>query len=95
MAERGIILTYEAVRYWCRRPGQAYANQLCRRRPRPGGEWHPDEALLTSNGARHHRWRAVDQGGYSLASLARRRRDTKAAERFLRKLLKGGPVCRG
>ena len=27
MAERGIILTYEAVRYWCRKFGQTYANQ--------------------------------------------------------------------
>jgi hypothetical protein len=32
MAERGIILTYEAVRYWCRKFGQAYAN-IC------GGPW--------------------------------------------------------
>jgi hypothetical protein len=33
MAERGVILTYEAVRYWCRKVGQAYANQLRRHRP--------------------------------------------------------------
>jgi putative transposase len=26
MAERGVIPTYEAVRYWCRKFGQAYAN---------------------------------------------------------------------
>jgi hypothetical protein len=36
MAARGLILTYEAVRYWCREFGQFYANQLRRRRPRPG-----------------------------------------------------------
>jgi putative transposase len=36
MAERGVLLTYEAVRYWCRKFGQAYANQLRHRRPRPG-----------------------------------------------------------
>jgi len=28
MAERGVILTYEAVRYWCRTFGEAYAHQL-------------------------------------------------------------------
>ena len=28
MAERGVILTYGAVRYWCRKFEQAYANQL-------------------------------------------------------------------
>src|SRR4029434_7622224 len=40
MAERGVLLTYEAVRYWCRKFGQVYANQLRRRRPRPGDKWH-------------------------------------------------------
>jgi putative transposase len=40
MAERGVILTYEAVRSWCRKFGQVYANQLRRRRPRPGDQWH-------------------------------------------------------
>jgi hypothetical protein len=40
------MLTYEAVRYWCRKFGQAYANQLRRRRPRPGDKWHLDEVFL-------------------------------------------------
>jgi putative transposase len=34
--ERGVIVTYEAIRTWCRKFGQQYANQLQRRRPRPG-----------------------------------------------------------
>ena len=34
--ERGIDVTYEAICQWCRKFGQDYANQLCRRRPRPG-----------------------------------------------------------
>jgi hypothetical protein len=33
---RGVIVTYEAIRKWCRKFGQAYANQLRRRHPRPG-----------------------------------------------------------
>jgi putative transposase len=52
MAARGVILSYEAVRYWCRKFGQAYANQLRRRRPRPGDKWHLDEVFLTINGQR-------------------------------------------
>jgi putative transposase len=36
MAAPSVILSYEAVRYWCRKFGQAYAHQLRRRRPRPG-----------------------------------------------------------
>ena len=89
MAERGIILTYEAVRYWCRKFGQAYANQLRRRRPRPGDKWHLDEVFLTINGQRHYLWRAVDQHGHVLDILVQSRRNMKAAKRFFRKLLKG------
>jgi putative transposase len=44
---RGIIVTYEAIRKWCRKFGQQDANQLRRRRPRPGDTWHLDEVFLT------------------------------------------------
>jgi putative transposase len=89
MAERGVLLTYEAVRYWCRKFGQAYANQLRRRRPRLGDTWHLDEVFLTIHGERHYLWRAVDQDGHVLDILVQRRRDKKAAKTFFRKLLKG------
>jgi putative transposase len=86
---RGIIVTYEAIRKWCRRFGQAYANHLRRRRPRPGDKWHLDEVFLTINGARHYLWRAVDQDGHVLDILVQSRRNKKAAKKFFRKLLKG------
>jgi putative transposase len=89
MAERGVILTYEAVRYWCRKFGQVYAKQLRRRRPRPGDKWHLDEVFLTIRGEQHYLWRAVDQEGNILDILVQRRRDKKAAKKFFRKLLKG------
>jgi putative transposase len=65
------------------------ANQLRRRRPRPGDKWHLDEVFLTINGERHYLRRAVDQDGHVLDILVQRRRDTKAAKKFFRKLLKG------
>jgi putative transposase len=89
MAERGVILTYEAVRSWCRKFGQAYANALRRRHPRPGDKWHLDEVFLMINGSRHDLWRAVDQEGNILDILVQRRRNKKAAKTFFRKLLKG------
>ena len=89
MAERGVTLSHEAVRYWCRKFGQAYANALRRRRPRPGDKWHLDEVFLTINKARHYLWRAVDQDGHVLDILVQRRRNTVAAKTFFRKLLKG------
>jgi putative transposase len=89
LAERGIALTYETVRQWCRKFGQQYANALRRRRPRPGDKWHLDEVFIRINGATHYLWRAVDQDGNVLDILVQSRRDKIAAARFFRKLLKG------
>jgi putative transposase len=89
MSERGVRLTYEAVRYGCRKFGQAYAHQLRHRRPRLGDTWHLDEVVLTIHGERHYLWRAVDQDGNVLDILVQQRREKAAAKRFFRKLLKG------
>jgi putative transposase len=86
---RGVTVSYEAIRKWCRKFGQQYANQLRRRRARPGDKWHLDEVFLTISSERHYLWRAVDQEGTVLDILVQRRRDKKAAKKFFRKLLKG------
>jgi putative transposase len=86
---RGIIVTDEAIRRWCRRFGQSYANQLCRRRPRPSDTWHLAEVFLSINGERYYFWQAVDQDGNILDILVQHRRDKTAAKKFFRKLLKG------
>ena len=89
LAERGVFLTYETIRQWCRKFGQAYAKELRRRRPRPGDKWHLDEVFVSINGAQQYLWRAVDQDGQVLDILVQPRRDKAAAVKFLRKLLKG------
>jgi putative transposase len=86
---RGILVTYEAIRKWCRKFGQSYANELRHRRPSPGDKWHLDEVFLNIRGERHYLWRAVDQDGHVLDILVQRRRDKKAAKKFFRRLLKG------
>jgi putative transposase len=88
-SERGITVTSEAIRKWCRKFGSQYANQLRRRRPRPGDKWHLDEMVFTLKGERHYLWRAVDQDGTVLDLVVQRRRNTRAAKKFFRKLLKG------
>ncbi len=87
--ERGVVVTYETVRQWCRKFGQEYANQLRQRRARTGDKWHLDEVFLKINGKRHYLWRAVDQHGNVLDILVQSRRNKAAAKKFLRKLLKG------
>jgi putative transposase len=37
LCARGVSVSYEAIRQWGRKFGQAYANQWRRRRARPGG----------------------------------------------------------
>jgi putative transposase len=86
---RGIMVSYEAIRKWCRKFGQDYANQIRRRRPRTGDKWHLDEVFLTINGKRYYLWRAVDQDDNVLDILVQSRRNRKAAKKFFRKLLKG------
>jgi putative transposase len=89
MMERGVVVSHETIRQWCRKFGQTYANGLRRQRPRPGDKWHLDEVFIKINGKTHYLWRAVDQDGNVLNILGTSRRDAKAATRFSRKLLTG------
>jgi putative transposase len=88
MVLHGVVVTYEAIRKWCRKFGQQYANALRRRRPKFGDKWHLDEVFLTIHGQRHYLWRAVDQDGNVLDVLVQRRRNKAAAKQFFRKVLK-------
>jgi putative transposase len=89
LAMRGASLSYETVREWCLKLGQAYANGLRRRSSRARDQWHLDEVFLKINGSLYYLWRAVDQDGDVLDVLVQSRRDKKAAKKFFRKLLKG------
>jgi putative transposase len=89
MLERGVVVSHETIRQWCYKFGQTYANELRRRRPRPGDKWHLDEVFIKINGKIHYLWRAVDQDGNVLDILVTSRRDTTAATRFFHKLLTG------
>jgi putative transposase len=71
LAMRGVSRGYETVREWCLRFGQAYANSLRRRYPRPGDQWHLDEVFLKITGRLYYLWRAVDQDGDVLTSWSR------------------------
>ncbi|MFJ1618651.1 IS6 family transposase [Streptomyces sp. NPDC088251] len=88
MFERGVIVSYETVRRWCAKFGQAYAGALRRRQPRPGDKWHLDEVFIKINGERKYLWRAVDADGTVLDILVQSRRNKDAAQRFFRRLLK-------
>jgi len=50
--------------------------------------WHLDEVFVRINGETHYLWRAVDHEGEVLEVFVTKRRDRKAALRFLRKTMK-------
>jgi putative transposase len=88
LAERGLDISYETVRRWFLKFGQAYARSIRQRRHRPTDRWYLDEMVIVMGRRRFYLWRAVDSEGEVLDFLVQRRRNTRAAERLMRKLLK-------
>ena len=89
LAQRGVEVSYESVRRWCEKFGPEYAARARRRQPQLGDTWYLDEVFVKIGGRQQYLWRAVDQDGDVLDILVQARRDRRAAERFLRKLMKG------
>ena len=88
LAERGHDISYETIRRWVLKFGPVYAYNLRRLRPRPTGTWHLDEIVVFIGGKRMYLWRAVDDEGEVLDILVQTRRNTAAAVKLMRKLLK-------
>src|SRR6516162_671986 len=88
LAERGLYISYETVRCWVLKFGPVIARRLRRHRPRPSNRCHRDEMVVRIGGKRMYLWRAVDHEGEVLDMLVQSRRDSRAALRLMRKLLK-------
>ena len=88
LAALGICVAYETVRQWGMKFGKTYSDRIRQRAPARGDKWHMDEVVISISGEQHWLWRAVDQNGFVLDVLVQRRRDTYAAQRLMRKLLK-------
>ena len=88
LAERGISVSYEAIRLWCNKFGTKYARRLRRNYQGFGDTFFIDEVFVKIQGKQHYLWRAVDQDGEVVDVFLQTRRDGKAAKRFFRRLLK-------
>jgi putative transposase len=91
--ERGIDVSYETVRAWWNRFGPVFAAEIRKARSvsfhsSPQWRWHLDEVFVRINGEVHYLWRAVDHEGEVLEAFVTKRRDRKAALKFLKKALK-------
>jgi len=91
--ERGIDICHETVRYWWNQFGPMFAHEIRNKRIHPtpnhsNWKWHLDEVLVKINGETHYLWRAVDHEGEVLEVFVSKRRDRKAALKFLKKTMK-------
>lgn len=92
LAARGIDVSYETIRCWTIKFGPQIARRLKRQRPAPSPRWHLDEMVCSIGGKRMYLWRAVDDEGEVLDLVVQRRRDTEAALKLLKRLLRNQPV---
>ncbi len=88
LSERGIQVSYEAIRLWCNKFGPKYAKRLKKKRNGFGDTFFIDEVFVKINGVQHYLWRAVDQDGDVIDVFLQEKRDGKAAKRFFKRLLK-------
>ena len=91
--ERGIDICHETVRAWWNRFGPMFAAEIRKKRSASmrtliQWRWHLDEVFVRINGETYYLWRAVDHEGEVLEVFVTKRRDRKAALRFLRKTMK-------
>ena len=92
LSERGINICHETVRFWWKRFGPLFAAEIRKRRihhhSHSNWRWHLDEVFVRINGETHYLWRAVDHEGEVLEVFATKRRDRKAALRFMKRAMK-------
>ena len=94
LSERGIDICYETVRFWWNRFGPLFAAEL--RKHRVHRHWfsnwrcHLDVVFVRINGKTCYLWRAVDHEGEVLEAFVTKRRDRRAALRFLKRAMKPG-----
>ena len=91
--ERGIYISHETVRFLLNRFGPLFVVEIRRKRinrMRSYSNWqrHLDEVFVKTNGETHYLWRAADHEGEVLETYVTKRRDHKAALKFLRKKMK-------
>jgi putative transposase len=88
LAERGITVSYEAIRLWCTKFGAVFSRRLKRRHRGYGDTFYIDEVFVKINGKQHYLWRAVDQDGEVVDVYLQAKHDGAAAKRFFRRLLR-------
>ncbi|MFT5014776.1 MAG: putative transposase, partial [Dinoroseobacter sp.] len=86
--QRGITVSYEAIRLWCNKFGSKHAQRLIRKYQGYGDTLFIDEMFVKIQEKKHYLWRAVGQDDDVVDVFLPKRRDGKAAKRFFNLLLR-------
>src|ERR1700722_449675 len=93
LAERGIDISQETIRFWWNRFGPVFAAEIRKRRVAhmrgyPQWCWHLDEVFVKLNGKLCYLWRAVENEGEVLEAVATAKRDKAAGLKLLKRVMK-------
>ena len=88
LAERGLDVSYDTVRRRFLKFGSQISKNLRTNRHALSDHWYLDEMVIITGGKRYWLWRAVDSEGTVLDFLVQSQRNTKAARKLMRSLLK-------
>src|SRR5260370_40571695 len=93
LAERGIDISRETIRFWWNRFGPMFATEIRKKRVAhlrrfPQWRWHLDEVFVKINGKLCYLWRAVDHEGEVLETVVTAKRDKAGALKFLKRIMK-------
>src|SRR5450631_4532453 len=93
LAERGIDISHETIRFWWNRFGPMFAAEIREKRLASvhgyiKWRWHLDEVFVKINGKLRYLWRAVDHEGEVLETVVTVKRDKAAALKFLKRIMK-------
>ena len=93
LAERGIDISHETVRFWWNWFGPMFAAEIRKRRVAqmrsyPQWRWHLDEVFVKINGKLCYLWHAVDREGDVLEAVVTAKRTKAVALKLLKRIMK-------
>ena len=93
MADRGLSIDHTSIYRWVQYYGPKLKKRLDWYKQRYARRWHLDETYVKVKGEWKYLYRAIDERGNTIDFYLSHRRNTKAAKRFLKKLIKSNPTC--
>ncbi len=87
MRERGVEIDHATVQRWVVKYTPIMEVEFRKRKKTVGTSWRMDETYIKVKGIWHYLYRAVDKEGNTIDFLLTRKRDKKAAKRFLIKAI--------